>query len=202
MPEIHGDNSNSEAIATALRQVSRRGPQAAPRRLGDALLVNFRQHHRHRRAVRAMIAVAVTLTIAGGALLRFGHGNRASGTSVAPAVQPRIVEPRGAKLPVIGGTDHDNAERAVPVAVGPSGIRRTKAAKEVSGKQQMQPFVALPSFAFKAPDEELRVVRVEIPVSALRQLGARVNDELITRRVTAELLIGSDGTPYAFRLIT
>ena len=72
---------------------------------------------------------------------------------------------------------------------------------QVSGKEQMQPFIALPWFAFKTADEELRVVRVEMPVSSLRQLGVRVNDELITRRVVAELLVGPDGTPYAFRLL-
>src|SRR6185437_4143612 len=39
-------------------------------------------------------------------------------------------------------------------------------------------FVALPSFALNRPDEELRIVRVEMPVSTLRFLGARVNEEL------------------------
>jgi hypothetical protein len=62
-------------------------------------------------------------------------------------------------------------------------------------------FVALPSFAFSKPDEDLRVIRVEMPVSSLRLLGARVNDELVTRRIVADLLVGADGTPYAFRLV-
>lgn len=63
-------------------------------------------------------------------------------------------------------------------------------------------FIALPSFAFETPGEELRVVRVEMPVSSLRILGARVNDELSTRRIVADLLVGTDGTPYAFRIIS
>jgi hypothetical protein len=63
-------------------------------------------------------------------------------------------------------------------------------------------FVALPSFTFETPGEELRVVRVEMPVSSLRVLGARVNDELSTRRIVADLLVGTDGTPYAFRIIS
>jgi hypothetical protein len=63
-------------------------------------------------------------------------------------------------------------------------------------------FVALPSFAFETQGEELRVVRVEMPVSSLRVLGARVNDELSTRRIVADLLVGTDGTPYAFRIIS
>jgi hypothetical protein len=62
-------------------------------------------------------------------------------------------------------------------------------------------FVALPSFAFCAPDEELRVIRVNMPTSSLRLLGAPIDEESITRRVTTDLLIGSDGTPYAVRLV-
>jgi len=72
--------------------------------------------------------------------------------------------------------------------------------------QQVTPggdvFVALPAFAFETPGEQLRVIRVEMPVSSLRVLGARVNDELSTRRIVADLLIGTDGTPYAFRIIS
>jgi ferric-dicitrate binding protein FerR (iron transport regulator) len=63
-------------------------------------------------------------------------------------------------------------------------------------------FVALPSFASSRPDEELRILRVEMPVSSLRLLGARVNDELSTQQIVADLLIGTDGTPYAFRIIS
>jgi hypothetical protein len=63
-------------------------------------------------------------------------------------------------------------------------------------------FVPLPSFAFSKSNEDLRIIRVEMPVSSLRLLGARVNDDLITQRVVADLLIGVDGTPYAFRLIS
>jgi hypothetical protein len=62
-------------------------------------------------------------------------------------------------------------------------------------------FVALPSFAFCAPDEELRVIRVNMPTSSLRLLGAPIDEDLATRRVTTDLLIGSDGTPYAVRLV-
>ena len=62
-------------------------------------------------------------------------------------------------------------------------------------------FVALPSFALSRPDEELRILRVEMPVSALRLLGARVNDELSTQQIVADILVGADGTPYAFRII-
>jgi hypothetical protein len=69
------------------------------------------------------------------------------------------------------------------------------------GDADASTFVALPSFALSAPDEELRILRVEMPVSSLRLLGARVNDELSTQQIVADILIGTDGTPYAFRII-
>jgi hypothetical protein len=63
-------------------------------------------------------------------------------------------------------------------------------------------FVALPAFALSRPDEELRIMRVEMPVSTLRLLGARVNEELSTQKIVADVLVGADGTPYAFRIIS
>jgi len=69
-------------------------------------------------------------------------------------------------------------------------------------RQDPSAFTALPAFALRTPEEELRIVRVEIPVSSLRLLGARVNDELITQQIVADLLVGTDGTPYAFRIIS
>ena len=63
-------------------------------------------------------------------------------------------------------------------------------------------FVALPSFALVSPGEDFRVIRVEMPVSSLLLLGARVNDEMSTHHIVADLLVGNDGTPYAFRIVT
>jgi hypothetical protein len=62
-------------------------------------------------------------------------------------------------------------------------------------------FLALPAFALAMPGEDLRLIRVEMPLSSLRLLGARVNEEYITGTVVADLLVGPDGTPYAFRLV-
>jgi hypothetical protein len=41
-----------------------------------------------------------------------------------------------------------------------------------------------------------------MPVSSLRLLGARVNDELSSQQIVADILVGTDGTPYAFRIIS
>lgn len=93
----------------------------------------------------------------------------------------------------------DNRQPANQIAVeshqaGPQPVPVESASGEM--------FMALPSFAFATRGEDLRVIRVEMPVASLRLLGVRVNDELITHRVVADLLIGADGTPYAFRLVS
>jgi hypothetical protein len=69
------------------------------------------------------------------------------------------------------------------------------------GDAESSRFVALPSFALSRPDEELRTLRVEMPTSSLRLLGVRVNDDLNTQQIVADILVGTDGTPYAFRII-
>jgi hypothetical protein len=94
-------------------------------------------------------------------------------------------------------SDHPASAKQVAVINQTFGARQ-----ETSANRLENMFVALPSFAFSRPDEDLRVIRVEMPVSSLRLLGARVNDDLITQRVVADLLVGTDGTPYAFRLVS
>jgi len=76
------------------------------------------------------------------------------------------------------------------------------AENQVFADADVSTFIALPSFALSRPDEELRVLRVEMPVSSLRLLGARVNDELSTQQIVVDLLVGTDATPYAFRIIS
>jgi hypothetical protein len=51
------------------------------------------------------------------------------------------------------------------------------------------------------PDESLQRVRVKLPRSALDQFGIRVDNNLRTKEVTADLLVGESGLPYAVRVI-
>lgn len=62
-------------------------------------------------------------------------------------------------------------------------------------------FVALPSIEMIPAGDELRVVRLEMPGEDLRLVGAPVTEEIARRRVTADFVIGHDGTPYAVRLV-
>ncbi len=92
--------------------------------------------------------------------------------------------------------DHRPLTKHIVVESQTSGLQQKAAAIGIEA------FVSLPSFAFSEPNEDLRIIRVEMPASSLRLLGARVNDDLITQRVVADLLVGVDGTPYAFKLVS
>lgn len=62
-------------------------------------------------------------------------------------------------------------------------------------------FIALPSFDPDIPIGQARMIRVELPGSDLQIIGYPVYEDLLQRRVLADVLVGQDGQPYAVRLI-
>ena len=50
------------------------------------------------------------------------------------------------------------------------------------------------------PEESLQTVRVKLPRSALNEFGISVN-KIRTDEVTADLLVGESGLPYAIRVV-
>jgi hypothetical protein len=200
MSEINSKKSRSEAmLSAALHELSRSAPQSAPSELGHALAAKFHRHHLRRRIVRRTAALTAALAVCAGLLwLRPGSavGRDAKHVSTQiPDSRPQTVLMKDATA-----TPRPR-ERQITPGVVPRTHRVLRAGTKANSPVN-DPFVALPLFAFRAPQEELRIVRIEMPVSSLRLLGAHVNDEMITRRVTADLLVGPDGTPYAFRLVT
>lgn len=192
-----GQPRSEPMLSPALQELSRSAPQSAPPELGQSLAAAFHRHHLRRRIIRRAATLAVSLGIGVGLLwLRLGN-------PVVPEARQVSIKPSDS---VKQSSSSENSD-AMPQP-GRNQIRRTSArtgALHASPKANVAastPFVALPSFAFRTPQEELRIVRVEMPASSLRLLGAHVNDEIIAGRVTADLLVGPDGTAYAFRLVT
>ena len=66
----------------------------------------------------------------------------------------------------------------------------------------MAQFVALPSMDEVPPGNELRVVRLELPVKSLRLVGVPVDEEIPDHRVLADFVVGPDRTPYAVRFVS
>jgi hypothetical protein len=62
--------------------------------------------------------------------------------------------------------------------------------------------MALPAYDSRLNHEELRVVRLQLPGEALRRVGVPVQEENAERLIFADFVVGQDGTPYAFRLVS
>jgi hypothetical protein len=83
----------------------------------------------------------------------------------------------------------------------------TSAAKHVRPKPKnniaasRREFLALPGYDPAVPADELHVVRVQLPGSALWQMGAPVSPDSGARQFMADFVVSQDGTPYAVRLV-
>lgn len=165
-------HSSEELLSEGLRRLGQSSPQAASPKLERVLVQSFHRRYRRRRTLRFALAVTVCLAMVSGLLWW------------------RLVT----RNPLQRSASSHRIDQQS--STGPS------AESHNFGDADAATFVALPSFALSTPDEELRIFRVEMPVSALRLLGARVNDELSTQQIVADILVGADGTPYAFRIIS
>jgi hypothetical protein len=62
-------------------------------------------------------------------------------------------------------------------------------------------FIPLPNAAQIGPNEEVNLVRVEVPRSAMIALGYDVKPEEATESVQADVMLGTDGMARAVRFL-
>jgi hypothetical protein len=190
LKDAAGDARLSEALR-GLAASSRRG---APVELGTGLATAFRRHHARRRLVRRVSigTLAACLTLAAGLISLHSRHEAPSKESVQE--QPRAV-------PV-------NAPEAVTIAKAVTTPLRAvkkhptpKAANSNLAAASRREFLALPGYDPAIPAEELSIVRVRLPASALWQMGAPVSPDSGARKFMADFVVSQDGTPYAVRLV-
>ena len=216
MSDIDLDQSHSQgALPAALRRLARAAPASAPPELGTGLAKAFRRHHFRRRIVRSSAVCAILLGV-GAALLLIATNDRTRRGISRAERQPAAAPPANVSASVSReASTRDGVDQTIqPHRVAGHGGRarqvraeaRSTAARSDSApilsSAGQEKFVPLPSFAFRVPGEELRIIRVSMPVSSLRLLGVQVHGEFSSRRITTDLVIGADGTPYAFRPVT
>lgn len=182
-----------DRLSAALRELAESSRQNASPELGLALKDTFRRHHRRRKRIeRAGIGI-VCLSLAALAvwlLPRKTQPPLKPEVAVVRAIQPQQTPAPQSKRPGI--------------VREPRAARHTSPAKASSPKNSpaaAEPFVTLPAFAMMPADDQLRVVRLEMPGEDLRLVGAPVTESMARRRVTADFVVGPDGTPYAVRLV-
>jgi hypothetical protein len=186
-----GNSSTDERLTKALRGLAESSRQGAPAEVGAGLATAFRRHHARRRLVRGMSVAALAACVAfmiGWVSLRSGHQ---SPTRETVQNQPSAVPA--------------SASEALPVAkaasTGRPAVRRVKPNATNKTASASRQFLALPGYDPAVPVDELHVVRVELPASALWQMGAPVSPDSGARKFMADFVVSQDGTPYAVRLV-
>jgi hypothetical protein len=179
-----------DKLTAALRHLAASSPHGAPAEIGVGLTMAFRRHHARRRLVRRMSAVALAACIAlvaGLLSIRSPHK--------APRERAQEAASNVAAWPA-------NAVSAPAAITRParSSAKRVKA-RAAAVTASRREFLALPGYDPAVPSDELHVVRVQLPASALWQMGAPVSPDSGARRFMADFVVSQDGTPYAVRLV-
>ena len=176
-------NHSEERLTKAFRNLADTSQRSASPETGTGLKDAFRRHHaRRRRMLRLRVAALLICVSLPMGLLVFRKTTVRVASSTPPvstvAMAPPLVEVSPA-LTDISVTTPQN--------------------KRVTSRTS--DFVQLASFDSTISTDDLRLVRVEMPASALRLVGAPIHETLADRRVLADFLVGQDGTAYAVRLV-
>ncbi|MBK9156365.1 MAG: hypothetical protein IPM25_19520 [Chloracidobacterium sp.] len=149
-------------------------------------------------------ACSALAVIAAGTILMLPEGEeRARSEPITPppatAAETAAVEPPVKPEPVAASVSIPAETRRAPKP------RRKSAARRAEDKSVHTPVPEFFEIGFagglEEPAMEGRVVRVELPRSALFAMGVNVPLENGTGALTAELLVGPDGAPKAIRLV-
>ena len=188
------DAPRDPSLTRALRTLAASSRQGAPAEVGAGLATAFRRHHVRRRLVRRMsvgalvacVALAIGLMSAG---LRSAHQ--------VPAKANIQQEPGGAPAKAPEAT---TIAKVAPTLPRPA-ANHVKPKPRNSIAASRRQFLALPGYDPAVPADELHVVRVQLPGSALWQMGAPVSPDSGARKFMADFVVSQDGTPYAVRLV-
>jgi hypothetical protein len=193
MRDIDPIRNPSEALlSAALNRLAKGSARQVPANVGAQLALEFRRHHQRRRRARAAVAfsLAACLAVAITLLLTLQR---------SPQNAPRIArEPAPAIAP-------DPPRQTTPAERGPAQERRSPAgqrsARATASSAGQNGFIPLGTYDPAMVPGEMQVVRLELTGTDLRLVGAPVAEDLADRRMLADIVVASDGTPYAVRLV-
>jgi hypothetical protein len=196
------DPQSEPRLTEALRRLAASARQSAPPETGAGLLSEFRRHHTRRRRIRrATIGVmAACLTVAAGlvAWRSLSQDRPGRGTPAQTATVPEKQRENAAQSPPA----HVAAAHPQPgMKHAPAKKSATGAMAAIATSAANRQFLALPGYDPAVPLDELHVVRVQLPASALWKMGAPISADADPRQVTADFVVSQDGTPYAVRLV-
>jgi hypothetical protein len=150
----------------------------------------------------AAAAAGLSIAIWSGAGGRFGdvpadrHPAAAPERNVPGGAAAAASRPSTAPPPVVpGGTSREPTVRARRPAGAP-----TAPAAGTASDQPLE-FQTVPAAAGLPPLESARIVRLELPVSALPEYGVEIVSYAAVSAVQADLLVGQDGMARGIRLV-
>lgn len=187
------DAARDARLSEALRGLAASSRRGAPVEIGAGLATAFRRHHARRRLVRraSIGTLAACLALAAG-LISMRSRHEAPSREIVKE-HPRVI-PVKTPEPVTLSKAATTPPRSVKKHATP------KAANSNLTTASRQ-FLALPGYDPAVPADELSIVRVRLPASALWQMGAPVNPDSGAREFMADFVVSQDGTPYAVRLV-
>jgi hypothetical protein len=188
---------SEDQLSKALQDLATASPQSAPASLSVALQSAFERHHVARRRKRAAFVTIFAICLVGSVLgLRVIKGSAKLDKNIAQSSLPAIETPTAKASPAVVAKNTIVPHSHNPKSLQPHRVARDAAPPAVAGD-----FVALPSFDPAMPIEQSRMLRVELPGSALQLVGYPITGDLLERHVLTDVLVGQDGTPYAVRLV-
>ncbi len=197
-------NPSEDVLSKALRELAAASAQGAPPELALRLEDEFARYHSGRRRRRAALitglVACLALPIAWLRLAGPSHPhpatNQATLSSRAAAPPPSATKPSAETA----ATNVSPVARpaAEPEKASPVRARRRPGSRPAT---MANSFVALPMLDPAVPPGQSRLVRMEMPGSALQLIGYPITEDLLERRVVADVLVGQDGVPYAVRLV-
>jgi hypothetical protein len=162
------------------RELARQGPQEAPPSVELTLRAKFRKRKRKRTLTRWTAAIAAVFLV------------------VVFAPRPKPVsgpKPRLAHIAVPDIAPIAHPVRDVVVSNRRAGKRRAAPVEVATRFYPLQDASTLPPFEYGT------LVRVQLPRSALRAVGLPVNEDRISERISADVLLGQDGLARAVRFV-
>jgi hypothetical protein len=172
-------------VTNAFRELARQGPQEAPPSVELALLAAFRK----RRARRSWPwwAASIAAVLVGAVLVSRPHENPRPDARVVHIGVPHLRSVAQQSLTVAAQNRRRGAKR----------VRKTDTApREIAtGFYPLRDAATLPPFEYGT------LVRVQLPRSALQVVGLPVNQDRLSERINADVLLGQDGLARAVRFV-
>jgi len=188
------ETQSESRLKKALRDMAASEPQSAPAAIGEGLLVEFRRHHARRRIRRTAISGLVVCLVLAISLLSINRAPKPSSITHRPQTTSAVPEDQSTIQPKTSEAPKATVKATKKPPARPKDV-------SASNRASARAFIALPGYDPDVPMDELHVVRVQLPASALWKVGAPMSINASDQRMTADFVVSQDGTPYAVRLV-